>query len=144
MSDQFGDPGTSSGIDLNSLTGSLLLIKALRVEYGINTSLGAKDATVANVHVLDGTEAGTIYNEVFIWPKVMQSELKDYVGAEKFALGRLGKGTAKPGQNAPWKLLIAADADKATARAYLANPAAAKPKTKPDNGFAAGDDEAPF
>ena len=126
MSDQFGDPGTSSGIDLNSLTGSLLLIKAIRVEYGINTSLGAKDATVADVHVLDGDEAGTVYNEVFIWPKVMQSELKGYVGADKFALGRLGKGTAKPGQNAPWKLLLASDADKATARAYLAAPKAAK------------------
>lgn len=138
MSDQFGDPGTSSGIDLNSLQGSLLLIKAISVEYGINTSLGSKDATVADVHVLDGTEAGTVYNEVFIWPKVMQSELKSYVGVDKFALGRLGKGTAKPGQNAPWKLLLAADADKATARAYLANPAAA-PKTAPVD-----DNEPPF
>lgn len=136
MSDQFGDPGTSNGIDLNSLQGNLLLIKAIRVEYGINTSLGAKDATVADVHVLDGSEAGTVYNEVFIWPKVMQSELKGYVGAEKFALGRLGKGTAKPGQNAPWKMLLASDADKATARSYLASP-----KAKPKKAAAEVDDD---
>jgi hypothetical protein len=141
MKDQFGDPGTSSGIDLNSLEGNLLLIKAIRVEYGINTSLGAKDATVADVHVLDGTEVGTVYNEVFIWPKVMQSELKGYVGADKFALGRLGKGTAKPGQNAPWKLLLASDADKATARGYLAAPKAApKAAAKAE----VDDDEPPF
>lgn len=146
MSDQFGDPGTSSGINLSSIEGSLLLIKALRVEHGINTSLGARDATVADIHVLDGPEAGTVYNEVFIWPKVMQSELKSYVGVEKFALGRLGKGTAKPGQNAPWKLLLAADADKAMARDYLAAPSATAPKAKSKAAAAAvaDDDEPPF
>jgi hypothetical protein len=59
MSDQFTDPGTSAGINLGELEGSLLLIKPIRVEYAVKTSLGDRDATVADVHVLDGTDSGT-------------------------------------------------------------------------------------
>jgi hypothetical protein len=127
MSDQFSDPGTSTGINLNDLEGSLLLVKPVRVEHGIKTSLGDRDATVAHVHVVDGDQAGTVYPEVFIWPRVLQGQLRANLGTDRFTIGRLGKGTAKPGQNAPWKLEAATDADKKAATTYLAKPAPAAP-----------------
>jgi len=134
MSDQFTDPGTSAGINLGELEGSLLLIKPIRVEYAIKTSLGDRDATVADVHVLDGTDSGTVHNEVFVWPRVLQGQLRANLGTERYTLGRLGKGTAKPGQNAPWKLTEATDKDKKVARAYLAAP---PPPAEPADAFTA-------
>jgi len=41
-------------------------------------------------------------------------------------LGRLGKGNAKPGQNPPWTLAPATDADKAVGERYLAYAAQQK------------------
>ena len=147
MSDLFTDPGTSTGINLGELEGKLLLVKPHRVEYGVKTSLGDRDATVADVHVVDGPEAGAIYSEVFIWPRVLQGQLRNNLSNGLFAIGRLGKGTAKPGQNAPWKLLDANDADKAAARAHLAaKPANGAPAAPAPAAVAsiADDNEPPF
>lgn len=140
MTDQFTDPGVSTGISLPDLEGRLLLIKPERVEVGIKTSLGDRDATVSDVHVVDGD--GAVYNEVFIWPRVLQGQLRRNLGTGMFCIGRLGKGTAKPGQNAPWKLLDATDADKVLARTYLDKaPATPAPAAAP---AAAAFDEPPF
>lgn len=144
MSDLFTDPGTASGINLAELEGRLLLLKPHRVEYGIKTSLGDRDATVADVHVVDGPDAGTVSTEVFIWPRVLQGQLRTNLGTGMFCLGRLGKGTAKPGQNAPWKLLDATDADKAAARAYLEKKPAAATAPAAVGAPVADDDEPPF
>lgn len=136
MSDQFTDPGVSTGINLADLEGRLLLIKPLRVEHGVKTSLGDRDATVSDVHVLDGDNPGETYEAVFVWPRVLQGQLRDNVGTGRYTLGRLGKGTPKPGQNAPWKLGDATDKDKTRARAFLAK--------KPDTPAADEDDDPPF
>lgn len=117
--DQFDSPGSATGIDLKEINGRLLLIKPHRVEQGINTTMGPKDATVADVHVLDGDDAGTFYKDVFLWPKVLQSQVKANVATGRYNLGRLAQGTAKPGQNPPWKLDDPNDADKDLARRYL-------------------------
>ena len=73
MADQFDNPGTATAIDLGELNGRLLLIKPSRVEVGVSTVLGEKDATVADVHVLDGPDPGEVLGEVFIWPRVLQN-----------------------------------------------------------------------
>jgi hypothetical protein len=132
MADQFDNPGTTAALDLNALNGKLLLIKPSRVEVGITTVLGAKDATVADVHVLDGDNPGELLAEAFVWPKVLQSQLRSTVSSGRFVLGRLGQGVAKPGQSKPWVLADATDEDRAVARKYLTD-LAAPPITAPDN-----------
>ena len=46
-------PSAPSGLKLDDLIGDLLLVKPLRVETGIQTRYGPKDAVVADVHVLE-------------------------------------------------------------------------------------------
>ncbi len=135
--DQFDNPGTATAIDLGELNGRLLLIKPSRVEVGVSTVLGAKDATVADVHVLDGPDPGEVLGEAFIWPRVLQAQLRSFVGTGRWCLGRLGQGVAKPGQNPPWKLADPTDTDKESARRYLDGLNVATP----DN--AAPDDDTP-
>jgi hypothetical protein len=132
MADQFENPGTTTAIDLEALMGRLLLIKPSRVEVGVSTVLGNKDATVADVHVLDGEDPGQMFGEAFIWPKVLQAQLRSTVSAGRYCLGRLGQGNAKPGQNPPWKLADPTEDDREVARNYLAE-LAAPPITAPDN-----------
>lgn len=120
MTDLFDAPGSASGLDLKTIEGCLLLIKPLTLETGINTALGEKDAIRADVTVLDGPGAPVEHNDVLIWPRVLQGQIRSNVGSGRFNLGRLGKGQAKSGQNAPWKLADPTDADKDVARAHLA------------------------
>jgi hypothetical protein len=123
MSDDFAAPSTASGIKWADLKGSLLLIKVHGIEPAIKTVHGDTAAVRADVIVLDGSEAGTAYNDTLIFPKVLQSQVKGNVGG--MVLGRLGQGVAKPGQSAPWTIDAATEADKGVAREHLAksNPA---------------------
>lgn len=118
--DLFESPASTAALDLTELTGRLLLIKPHRWERDVNTSLGVKDAVVADVTVLDGDDEPPL-TDVFVWPVVLQSQLKSTVGTGKYCLGRLGKGVAKPGQNPPWKLADPTGDDQRLARKYLAD-----------------------
>lgn len=120
MTDLFDAPGSATGLDLKEIEGRLLLIKPLSQETGINTALGEKDAVRADVTVLDGPDAPTEHVDILLFPRVLQGQVKSNIGTGRFNLGRLGKGIAKPGQQAPWKLADPTDADKDVARAYLA------------------------
>jgi hypothetical protein len=109
--DPFAAPGApGGGIDWKGLDGRLLLITARGIEPNVRTSLGEKDAIRADVIELDGPDAGTEHVETLIFPRVLQAQLKTKI--DKLVIGRLGQGTAKPGQNAPWLLNEATDADK--------------------------------
>lgn len=128
MSSPFAAPAAASGLDLNALNGHLLLITPHKVEEGITTSFGPKDAIRADVVVLDGSDAGTEHADTLLFPLVLIGQLRSRCGQK--VLGRLGKGQAKPGQAAPWKLTEATDADQQLGLAYLnrtqlAAPAAA-------------------
>lgn len=130
MTSPFATPASASGIDYKDLNGSLLLVEPTAFESGINTSLGVKDAVRGNITVLDGTNAGTVHEDVLIFPRVLIGQLRTRVGQK--VLGRLGQGVAKPGQSAPWMLQEATPADQAIGLAYLqqntlAQPAAAQP-----------------
>ncbi len=118
VDDEFDAPASAAALNLDEINGRLLLLKPTKIEEGVVTALGTKDATVADVAVLDGGDA-TVLKDVFVWPKVLQAQLKPKVGSGRYVLGRLGQGLAKPGQNAPWKLFDADDADKQVARKFL-------------------------
>ena len=123
MSDLFDDPGTSSSgdrFDMKANTGALLLIKPLKKVDNITTAFGDKDATSADVHVVDGPNAGKVYTDSLIFPGVLQGQLRSNIGTGRFNLGRLGQRVSKPGQQPAWALDVATEPDKEMARKYLA------------------------
>ncbi len=129
MSEQIDNPGSASALDLHQLIGKLLLLKPSHVEVGVKTVLGEKDATVCDIHVVDGGEESHL--QTFIWPRVLQAQLRSTVGSGRWVLGRLGQGVAKPGQNAPWRLADPTDDDRKVAAKYL--DALAPVVSAPDN-----------
>ncbi len=110
MTNPFAAPAASSGLDLKALNGRLLLIEPYKVEEGVSTSFGPKDAIRGKVVVLDGDDAGTEHDDTLLFPSVLIGQLRSRVGQK--VLGRLGQGTAKPGQQPPWKLNEATAADQ--------------------------------
>jgi hypothetical protein len=127
MTDPFASPGSTSGVDYAELNGSLLLIEPASLESGVKTSLGDKDAVRADITVLDGPNAGTQHTDTLIFPRVLIGQLRSRIGQK--VLGRLGQGVARPGQNAPWLLNEATDADKQLGLAWLSKTALAAPAT---------------
>ena len=113
--------------------GALLLFEVLEQVTAVPTSYGDTDAIRANVAILDGANKGETYPDSLIFPRVLQSQLRSQIGGDK-VLGRLGKGTAKPGQSAPWRLDDPTDADIKVAEKYEAHVATQT----------ADDDDAPF
>lgn len=119
---QFSRPGTageSQKIVWKDLFGALLIIEPVSVEHDIQTALGARDAVRASVTVIDGVHAGNHYPDALIFPRAMQGQLGRQLGAK--VLGRLGKGVAKPGQDAPWVLDYANEKDEEAAAFYLSH-----------------------
>lgn len=114
----FDEPGTpGAGVEWKELLGALLIIDVHAVKTGIQTTYGLSDAVQATVTIADGPQAGTVHPDTLIFPRVLQSQLSGKIGAK--ILGRLGQGVAKPGQDPPWMLNPATDADKAQAGAVL-------------------------
>lgn len=91
--------GSSSGTTISDLEGHLLVIEPREYVENIVTSLGTRDAVSATVH--DITTA-TTHTDMLIFPKVLIGSLKGRVGQR--VLATLGRGVAKPGQQAPWVL----------------------------------------
>jgi len=124
MSSPYSAPAEPTGISYVDLNGALLLIQVHAIEPDVRTSFSApgvaSPAIRADVTVLDGSQAGEVFEDALVFPKLLQSQLKSRVG--QLVLGRLGQGTAKPGQSAPWRLSPATETDQATADAHLRKP----------------------
>lgn len=119
QNDPFAAPSSASGIEWKDLKGALLLVKVNGFEAEIKTVHGNSSAVRADVIVLDDkgeVAAETVYGDTLIFPKVVQSQVKN----STMVLGRLGQGEKKPGQSPPWMLSEATEADKEIGRAYLA------------------------
>lgn len=98
---QFDSPNSSNGshTTIADLEGHLLVVEPLEYAEAVVTSLGNRDAVRATVHDIT---AGETHHDMLIFPKVLVGNLKGRIGSR--VLAQLGKGTAKPGQNAPWVL----------------------------------------
>ncbi len=119
----FASPGAASGgWAVADAENHLVVIDVHSHESGIVTSLGEKDAIKATVHDITDQET---YEDTLIFPKVLVGSLKGRIGQK--VLGTLGKGVAKPGQNAPWVLFDAAGDPAAVDQAtkYLTGQVAA-------------------
>jgi hypothetical protein len=119
MTDPFASPARGS-FTPKDLNGRLLLITPHMVEKDITTDYGVSDAIRADVVVLDGDDAPDEKENVLIFQKALQGNLRGQLGKGK-VLGRLGQGEAKKGQSAPWILADPTEADKVMARAYIAS-----------------------
>ncbi len=119
----FRDPTTGGDkLPLDDLKGSLLLFTVHEQMGEMQTSFGVATPIRADVAVLDGTLKGSVYADALIFPRVLQGNLRGAIG--EMVIGRLGKGTAKAGQSAPWILEAASEADKTVGEKYLAHVAA--------------------
>ena len=127
----FTAPAAGGGSDVRpaDLEGHLLIVEPLEYCESIPTSMGDKDAVRVTLH--DVTDSAT-FNDVLWFPKVLVGSLKGRIGQK--VLGVLGKGTAKPGQSAPWILIDAStEADAVTAAtAYLNSVAGAQFASDPE------------
>lgn len=111
----------SGGITWADHKGKLLIIEPQSFEQGIPTAFGDADAVKANVHVITGPGESEDFPEALVFPKLLASQLKGQIG--KKVVGRLGTGTAKPGQSAPWLLEEATAEDLTKAQEWLAKQA---------------------
>lgn len=135
MSDtDYAIPSTGSGdkLPLAELVGALLRFDVLESLTNVVTTFGPADPIRCNVAVLDGPLKAQTFTDTLVFPRVLASQLRPSVG--KVVLGRLGKGTAKAGQSAPWLLTAPTDDDIATARKYDAY-VATKPVVDTDAPF---------
>ena len=116
MTSPFASPATSSGINWESLKGSLLIVDVASVEHDVPTVHGVVANVVkATVTVVDGDRKGEVIADTLIFPKVLVSGLSSKVGSK--VLGRLAQGEAMPGKSAPWVLTAGTDEDVALALA---------------------------
>jgi hypothetical protein len=131
----FSNPASASGIQWEDHLGKLLLVEPTAFESAVKTSLGERDAVRADITVIDADGDGPEeLRDTLIFPRVLISQTRSLIGEK--VLGRLAQGEAKPGQNPPWKLLEATDADIETGVRYLetrkpknANPFASASKS---------------
>ena len=139
MSNPFTKPASATGIQWEDYLGKLLLIEPTAFESAIKTSLGERDAVRADVTVIDADGDGPEeIKDTLIFPRVLISQTRSLI--DEKVLGRLSQGEAKPGQNPPWKLLEATDADVELGVRYLESR-----KPKNTNPFAtAGKSDVPF
>lgn len=114
----FNDPSSSDLLPLDDVLGSLLLLTVYEETDEINTVHGPQTAVRADVVVLDGKLEGEKFEDTLIFPRVLKSQLRRSAGGH-MVVGRLAQGTKKPGQNPPWTLNAATDADKATAQRFV-------------------------
>lgn len=119
--DEFSAPASAVGVTWADLKGTLLLFTVKAVESDVQTSFGIANPVRADLVVLDGPDAGETYEDTLVFPKALIGQLKSKVGGK--VLGRLGQGSAKPGQSAPWLLTDATEEDKKAARGWLAKNA---------------------
>jgi hypothetical protein len=138
----FQQPSQGDRFTVSEHTGALCLFFVHDIRQSIPTSFGDKEAVACNIHVLEGTDAGEIFQDCLIFQGGLIGSLRRAAGGDP-VLGRIAQGIAKPGQNAPYILSEFTDADAAKAEAYLTErakrfqgtgngqPAPAKPEPPP-------------
>lgn len=133
--DNFSQPASGSKFKPADYQGKLLLVWPTEHRTGIKTDYGDSDAIAARVVVLDGDNGYEEHDNVLFFQAALIGTLKPSVGNKKPVLGRLGRGTSKPGQSAPFILTPFTEEDAQMARAYFAQdqfdaPVDAKPAAK--------------
>jgi len=114
----FQQPSQGDRFTVSEHTGALCLFFVHEVRQGLPTSFGDREAVACDVHVLEGKDAGEIFQDCLIFQGGLIGSLRRAAGGDP-VLGRIAQGIAKPGQNAPYILSEFTDQDAAKAEAYL-------------------------
>lgn len=116
----FGDPtGGGDMFKAADHLGNLVAFVEPTWEEDVSTSHGPADvAKVRYAVVLDGPEAGSVYESTMIFGKALAPAVYSN-GEHAIVLGRIGQSEAKPGQNPAWTLIESTDADKQAAGAWF-------------------------
>jgi len=126
MSDPFAAP--SGGTKLADFEGRLLLFTPQELLKNIKTAkYGEQDAVLTDFAVLDGPEAGTVYEGVKVFQKIFISELTSRIGKDRpMMLARVVTVENKRGKDEKpvWVPQQPTDEDKQVARDYLAKATA--------------------
>lgn len=120
---QFSAPSTGgSGASVEDFNNHLVVVEPQEYVAAIQTSFGEKDAVRCTVHDIT---AGTTSEDVLFFPRVLIGAFKSKLGEK--VLGVIGRGTAKPGQAAPWIITDASASPEAVqaATTYLTGQVAA-------------------
>lgn len=132
--DSFSQPAAASKFRPADYQGNLILVWPTEYRTGIKTDYGDSDAIAARVVVLDAANGVEEHDNVLFFQGALIATLKPSVGSTKPVLGRLGRGTSKPGQSAPFILTPFTEEDAKKARDYFASQfggTAATPKAAP-------------
>ena len=115
---QFASPASGGGSSIGAadLEGHVLVVEPVEYIASMTTSFGDKDAVRVTVHDISAQET---YPDVLFFGGALIGALKSRVGEKVLAV--MGKGTAKPGQSAPWILTDCSTNEAAVtaATAYL-------------------------
>lgn len=124
MTDPFDRPAAGGKFNAEDHINKLLLITPTGYIKDKPTTFGVKDCVEANIVVINEAAPGDSeeIEDALLFGGVLIGQTKSKVN-KGMVLGRLGQGTAKPGQKPPWILTDPTDADADTARAYLASKA---------------------
>lgn len=114
----FQQPSAGSDFRAKDHIGHLLLIYVRELRENIVTQYGTSDAISADVVVLTDPSGPRCETQVLFFQKPLIGSLRNSIGGEP-VLARLGQGTAKPGQSAPYILNPYTEQDAAIATQYL-------------------------
>lgn len=119
MDDLFGGPVNIEYFKPAEFMGELIMMRATGA-FGTK-QIDGRDVNYAGaqVHILTGTLAGTVYEDAEIIHSVLYNQVKAFKDGKRFVLGRLTLGEKRGSKQAPVKLEDPTDADKNVARAYL-------------------------
>lgn len=122
--DPFNSPASGGSFNNNDHLEELLLITPTEYVKEMKTTAGVTDAIRATVVTIneDDPAMSTVFDDALLFGKVLNGQTRPFIG-KGLVLGRLTKGEAQPGKNAPWVLADATDDEKAKARTYLASTA---------------------
>jgi hypothetical protein len=95
----------SAGIKLEDIEGHLVIMRATGEMTKIDTKIGPSEYLPAEVLDLDDPENAGVWQEIWIFSTGVGSQLKASQRQKKPIVGVIGKGEAKPGNNAPWLVL---------------------------------------
>lgn len=116
--DEFDSAG--SYVAVKELLGELVLFTPTEYVEEVKTDFGDKDAVLTDLVVLTAEGGPAEYTDCMIFQGSLIGALKRKIPAGRKLLGRIAKGEAKKGQNAPYILNAPDDADKQMARDFLA------------------------
>jgi hypothetical protein len=115
----FEDP-SMGGFTAKEHLGRLVLFEQIGHIEKVTTAFGANDAVRADVTVIDAPEGPTEFRGSLIFGAALVPTVARCAG--RMLLGRVAQGTPpRPGQDPPWIINTASDADKQAAGMYVQN-----------------------